>query len=122
RSHLAPIMEEIKARGLLYLDNRATQQGVAGALATELGVPYAINNRFLDLAQASRVAVDDRLRQLERVARDTGAAVAMGQLYPVTIERVREWARDVESRGFVLTPISALAASTLAARDEARAE
>jgi len=122
RIHLTPIMEEIKARGLLYLDNRATQKGVAGALAAELSVPYAVNDRFLDLAQASRVAVDDRLRQLERVARDTGAAVAIGQLYPVTIERVREWARDVERRGFVLAPISALAASSLAASDEARTE
>ena len=122
RIHLTPIMEEIKARGLLYLDNRATQKGVAGALAAELSVPYAVNDRFLDLAQASRVAVDDRLRQLERVARDTGAAVAIGQLYPVTIERVREWARDVERRGFVLAPISALAANSLAASDEARTE
>ncbi len=108
-NHLEPILAALKNRGLLFLDNRSSDQSIAGQLATRIGVPLAINDRALDLAQASRVAIDARLVQLESIALAGGAAVAMGRPYPVTIERLREWTREVESRGFVLAPISAVA-------------
>ena len=109
KNHLEPILTALKNRGLLFLDNRSSDQSIAGQLATKIGVPRAINDRALDRAQASRVAVDARLVQLEGIALAGGAAVAMGRPYPVTIERLREWTREVESRGFVLAPISAVA-------------
>ncbi len=108
-NHLEPILTALKDRGLLFLDNRSTDQSIAGQLATRIGVPLAINDRALDRLQASRVAIDARLVQLESIALAGGAAVAMGRPYPVTIERLREWTREVESRGFVLAPISAVA-------------
>ncbi len=108
-NHLEPILAALKNRGLLFLDNRSSDQSIAGHLATRIGVPLAINDRALDRAQASRVAIDARLVQLESIALAGGAAVAMGRPYPVTIERLREWTREVESRGFVLAPISAVA-------------
>ena len=109
REHMAPVMEEIGARGLLFLDNRASNHSLAADLATEIGVPRAVNDRSLDRAQASRVAIDARLVQVENMARTNGFAVAMGRPYPVTIERLREWAKGLEARGFALAPISALA-------------
>lgn len=109
REHMAPVLEEIGARGLLFLDNRASDRSLAAALAGEIGVPSAVNDRSLDRAQASRVAIDARLVQIENVARSEGFAVAMGRPYPVTIERLREWAKGLEARGFALAPISALA-------------
>ncbi|MEE8507230.1 MAG: divergent polysaccharide deacetylase family protein [Kiloniellales bacterium] len=108
-NHLEPILTALKNRGLLFLDNRSSDQSVAGQLATRIGVPLAINDRALDRPQASRVAIDARLVQLEGIALAGGVAVAMGRPYPVTIERLREWTREVESRGFVLAPISAVA-------------
>lgn len=107
-SHLVPILEALKTRGLLFLDNRANEQSLGGELAAKIGLPSAVSDRFLDRAQASRVAVDARLIQLERIARAEGQAVAMGRPYPVTIERLREWAKRVEERGLVLAPISAV--------------
>ena len=108
-NHLEPILTALKNRGLLFLDNRSSDQSIAGQLATRIGVPRAINDRALDRAQASRVAIDARLVQIESIALADGVAVAMGRPYPVTIERLREWAQEVESRGFVLAPISAVA-------------
>lgn len=107
-SHLEPILEALKTRGLLFLDNRESEESVAGPLAAKIGLPSAVNDRFLDRAQASRVAIDARLIQLERIARAEGQAVAMGRPYPVTIERLREWSKDLERRGLVLAPISAV--------------
>ena len=69
---------------------------------------HAINDRFLD-NEASRVAIDGRLQQIERIARTKGVAVAMGYAYPVTIERLREWARGLAGKELTLAPISAVA-------------
>jgi len=106
---LEPVLEELKARGFMYLDNRASDDSAAGAVAVKIGLPVAVNDRALDWAQASRVAIDARLVQLENIAAAEGFAVAIGQSYPVTIERLREWSKDLDARGFALAPITALA-------------
>ena len=109
KEHMEPVLEELKGRGLLFLDNRASDRSLAAVLAGEIGVPSAVNDRALDRVQASRVAIDARLVQVENVARSEGFAVAMGRPYPVTIERLQKWAQGLEARGFALAPISALA-------------
>ncbi len=108
RDHVKPILGELKERGLLFLDAKVGRDSVAQELATELGVPNAASSRFLDL-EASRVAIDARLFELERIAKSTGSAVGMGLPYPVTIERLAIWAQTLEAKGLVLVPVSALA-------------
>lgn len=104
---LRPVIEELGRRGLLLLDSRAAADSIAARLAAEAGVAHAINDRFID-NEASRVAIDGRLQQVERIARGSGAAVAMGYAYPVTIERLTAWARDLAGEGLALAPISAV--------------
>ncbi len=103
-----PILEALKEQGLIFLDNRSSQESIAGRLAAKIGVASAINDRTLDSAQANGVAIDARLVQLEDIARAEGFTVAMGRPYPMTIERLREWAKGLPDRGFVLAPISAV--------------
>ena len=105
---LRPVLQAIKERGLMFLDSRASPRSVAAELARSMGLPEAINNRFLD-NEASRSAVDARLEELERIAAATGTAVGIGYPYPVTIERIAAWAPGLASRGIVLAPISAIA-------------
>jgi hypothetical protein len=105
---ITPILETLKEKGLIFLDNRSTEESVAGRLAAKIGVASAVNDRTLDSAQGNRVAIDSRLVQLEGIARAEGVAVAMGRPTPVTIERLREWVKDLPERGFVLAPISAV--------------
>ncbi|MBV9692477.1 MAG: divergent polysaccharide deacetylase family protein, partial [Alphaproteobacteria bacterium] len=45
---------------------------------------------------------------LETLARTRGSAAGAAFLYPVTIERIRNWAQGVGGRGFVLVPASAI--------------
>ena len=103
-----PILEDIQARGLMFLDAMETTDSIAGQLAGEMRMPHVVNNRFLD-AQASRVGIDARLFELERIAESTGAAVGIGFPYPVTIERVSEWIATLSEREIALVPISAVA-------------
>ena len=119
-AHMTPILNELKTRGLLFLDSRASETSVAGPLAQQIGLANAVNDRFLDRAQVSRVAIDARLTQLERIARTEGFAVAIGQPYPATIERLRAWAAEVQTRGFVLAPLSTVAAERVARQTASR--
>jgi hypothetical protein len=103
---LRPVLQALKGRGLLFLDSRASPRSVAAELAKGIGLPEAVNNRFLD-NEASRAAIDARLEELERIAKSTGTAVGIGYPYPVTIERIAAWAPGLAARGIMLAPISA---------------
>ncbi|HEV8679563.1 MAG TPA: divergent polysaccharide deacetylase family protein [Stellaceae bacterium] len=105
---LKPVLQAINTRGLMFLDTRQTPRSVAIKLAAEIGLPRAFNNRSLD-QEASRVAIDARLGEIEKLARENGAAVAVGSPYPVTFERVLGWLPSLEAKGIALAPISAVA-------------
>ena len=105
--HLRPILGVLRDRGLMFLDSRSSGDSVAGKLATEIGLPRALNNRFLD-AVASRHAIDTRLGELERIAATTGFAIGIGFPFPVTIERIAAWSATLRAKELVLSPVSAL--------------
>lgn len=105
---LLPILDEIKGRGLMFVDGRSTENSIAGSLAKSIGLPHAVSDLTLD-QQASRDAIDQRLQQLEQVAHKAGVAVGLGEVYPVTIERLAQWVPTLERKGIVLTPVSATA-------------
>lgn len=107
---MGPVMAALRERGLMFLDNRASDRSVAGEIANRLGLPHAMNDRTLDAAQASRIAINSRLTEIERLAEEKGHSIAMAQPYPVTLERLRDWAVEIQSRGYALVPITALAA------------
>jgi polysaccharide deacetylase 2 family uncharacterized protein YibQ len=105
---LLPILDEIKARGLMFVDSRSTENSVAGSLAKSIGLPRAVSDLALD-QQAARDAIDAKLQQLEQIARQTGVAVGLGEVYPVTIERLAQWVPTLERKGITLAPVSAAA-------------
>lgn len=105
---MAPIVEALRQRGLLLLDSRTTASSIAASLAARQGVPRAINDRFIDADEISRDSIDAHLAEVERIAQEVGASVVIGQPYPVTIERLRVWLEDLEERGIVLAPVSAV--------------
>ncbi|MEP3248256.1 MAG: divergent polysaccharide deacetylase family protein [Sneathiella sp.] len=104
---IRPVLDIIKSRGLLFLDGRTSSKSVAGPLSSQIGIPVAINNRFLD-HKADRATIDARLADLERIARYTGTAVGIGYPYPVTLERIRNWTQTLARKGYVLAPVSAV--------------
>jgi polysaccharide deacetylase 2 family uncharacterized protein YibQ len=105
---LTPILREIADRGLLYLDDGASGQSVAGALAPKLGLQGARVDVVLDTPDAR--ALEAALTRLEQIARDKGVAIGMASALPQTVERLVAFARAAEARGFSLIPLSAAAA------------
>jgi polysaccharide deacetylase 2 family uncharacterized protein YibQ len=103
-----PVLQELRDRGLMLVDTRASRTSLAAQLATDLELPRALNNRAID-QEASRVGIEARLLELERIARQVGTAVGVAQLYPVTIERLAQWTQTLDGKGIDLAPVSATA-------------
>ncbi len=108
REAMLPIMATLEQRGLAFVDARVSARSVATVLASEHNVPRAINDRFLDAREVSRATIDARLAELEAIAGEVGVSVGIGQAFPVTIERVREWAATLNGKGIMLAPVSAV--------------
>ncbi|MEM7169257.1 MAG: divergent polysaccharide deacetylase family protein [Pseudomonadota bacterium] len=111
REKMRPILDSLKDKGLLYLDNHPVDKAHAAKLASELGVPRAINNRLLDDEPTSARTIDSRLAYTERIALQDGFAVAMAQPYPITIKQLLAWAQGLADRGLALAPLTAVADS-----------
>lgn len=108
---LAPVLSETAKRGLIFVDGGASQRSVAGQLATARNMAFAKADIVID-AVPTPVEIERALARLEIVAREGGTAVGIANAQPGTITRIAEWMAKVESRGFVLVPISMIVAKT----------
>ncbi|CAK0744917.1 Divergent polysaccharide deacetylase family protein [Azospirillaceae bacterium] len=106
--HMRPVLENIKRRGLMFLDNRSRSGSVATPLASQMGVPWAFIDRVIDRDPA-RKPIDIQLEELEQIAKRNGAAIGAGLPYLTTIERLMEWLPLLADRGIALAPVSAVA-------------
>ncbi len=107
RRGMEAVIEELKGRGLLFLDSRTIGGSVAADVAREDGVPFAVRDVFLD-DTATVDYVRRQLAEVEAVARRRGVAVAIGHPHDGTLEALEPWLRGLAARGFVLAPISAV--------------
>lgn len=101
------VMEELRRRGLLFLDSVTTDKSVAPEAARRAGVPFAARNVFIDNEQ-SVAAVKAQLAKVEAYARKHGAAIAIGHPHDATIEALSAWLPTLEAHGFVLVPLTAI--------------
>jgi polysaccharide deacetylase 2 family uncharacterized protein YibQ len=104
---LAPVMEELALRGLLFVDSRTSARSLGQSAARAHGLPNAARDVFLDHYEG-QAEVRKRLLETERVARKQGNAIAIGHPRAATLAELAIWLGDVEARGFRLVPVSAI--------------
>lgn len=107
RKAMSIVIGEVKRRGLMFLDSRTSGSTVGAKLAREMGVPVAERNIFLD-HEDSIEAVHVQLRKVERLARSTGAAIAIGHPRDATIRALQTWLAGIEAKGFKLVPLTTI--------------
>jgi polysaccharide deacetylase 2 family uncharacterized protein YibQ len=105
---LSPVLREMGRRGLVYFDDASSPRSLAGQIAGANNLPFAKAEVVLD-SVPTPVNIDRALTRLEAMARERGTAVAIASALPASIERIAQWARTIENRGYVLVPISAVA-------------
>lgn len=105
---LSPVLQTLKERGLLYVDGRYTSRTMGPELASQIQLPRAYNNRFIDTTPSVR-AINGRLGELEEITKANRFAVGLAQPYPVTLDRLTAWLPSLKAKGIALAPISAIA-------------
>jgi uncharacterized protein len=103
---LTPVLREIAARGLFYVDDGTSAQSLAMTLAPGQALAAARADLVLD-STAEPEAIEAALARLEAIARDKGAAIGVASALPVSVETIGRFARALEARGIALIPLSA---------------
>lgn len=106
RPGMTTVLQQVRARSLLFLDSRTTPQTVGDQLAQELGVPSIARHVFLDDDEAP-AAVRARLAETERLARRQGFVVAIGHPHEATLQALAEWLPTLSAKGLALAPATA---------------
>jgi polysaccharide deacetylase 2 family uncharacterized protein YibQ len=107
RRLLVPLVEELAARGLVFVDSRTVTNSQGALAAEEVGVPFAARDVFLD-NDLSPEALRGQFEELERVARRRGHAVAIGHPHDATLAALAAWLPQVGERGIQIVPVSAI--------------
>lgn len=102
---MKPIIQDAAKRGLAYLDDGSVSRSVAGVLAESVSMPYAKADVSIDTLPTT-LDIDRALTKLETVARERGSAIGVASALPVSIERIGNWAKQLEGRGIMLVPLT----------------
>ena len=101
------VLDTLKGRGLFFVDSVTTPKSVGLRLAKELGMKSGRRNVFLDNEQDGTYILG-QLNQAVRLARKTGAAIAICHPHPATIQTLEAALPGLAQRGITLVPVSRL--------------
>jgi hypothetical protein len=95
RAALVPVAEAVADRHVFFLDSRTTQNSQIVPVARAFGAASASRDVFLDDVQDPR-QVADQLAELERYARASGVAIAIGHPHSVTLDVLGPWCANLK--------------------------
>lgn len=101
------VMDDLRQRGLYFIDSRTSLATVAEDIAAENSVAVARRDVFLD-SQRTEEAVRFQYRRLLQLARRKGSAIAIGHPYPQTLRVLAQELPKLQAGGIQLVPASAL--------------
>lgn len=104
---MEPVMRDIAARGLLFLDDGTAAQSLTPTLAPALGVPHATADVQID-NELDRGAILKKLDSLENLARREGTAIGIASAFDVSVATIAAWANEAKARGIEIVGVSAL--------------
>lgn len=102
------ILARLKARGLFFLDSLTTGESVVARAGEAVGAAVLMRDVFID-AERGEASAMAQLRLVERIARETGFAVAIAHPRRDTLKAIGPWLASAPARGFTLATISSLA-------------
>jgi uncharacterized protein len=99
---MTPVLEELKRRGLLYIDDGSVKESTVSQIAGTIGLDYSVVSVQIDASNLAK-----QLAQLEATAKERGAAIGVVKATPATVKQLSDWAAKLQAKGFVLVPVSA---------------
>jgi hypothetical protein len=101
------VMQELKLRGLYFVDSVTTSASVAGATAEQYQVPALRRHVFLDNVQTAE-AIDIQFKRALALAQKQGFAVAIAHPYPQTLAYLESALATLEAQNIKLVSASTM--------------
>ncbi len=102
---MEPIVREAAKRGLGFFDDGSAPRSVAASLAAAQAMPFAKGDIAID-AVPTPGEIDHALAKLEELAKERGYAIGTASALPVSIERIGNWMKGLDTRGVMLVPLT----------------
>jgi polysaccharide deacetylase 2 family uncharacterized protein YibQ len=96
---LAVVFQELKKRGLYFIDSRTTPKSKAGELARKTGIRFAARKIFIDNGQNRDTTMQNLLGHWEK---KNSRLVMIGHPYPSTITALKEAVPLLKARGILI--------------------
>jgi|CXWL01.1.fsa_nt_gi polysaccharide deacetylase 2 family uncharacterized protein YibQ len=107
---MGSVLQVLAEKDLFYLDSRTSAASVGFQVARELGIPAAERQVFLD-PDPGIDAVRAEVARWLALAREKGAAIAIGHPHPATLTVLAEEIPKARAAGFEFVPVSYLLVS-----------
>ncbi|NLL42436.1 MAG: divergent polysaccharide deacetylase family protein [Firmicutes bacterium] len=101
------VLEVVKELGLFFVDSRTSTSSVVPEVARQVGVPYGVNNLFID-NESDVEKIKAQVRAGLDLAQKQGHAVIIGHVRPATSRALWEMIPELIDSGVQLVPISRL--------------
>ncbi len=102
------LLAYLKHKDLFFMDSVTTGDTVARRAGARVGANVFSRDVFIDAEPGNGKMVKSQLALVERIARETGYAVAIGHPRKETLDVLGPWLTTAPARGFDLVPASAL--------------
>jgi len=106
----APILMELRARNLLYVDDSKAANATTRQLAKQVSLAYSVADVVID-RNREPAAIAEELTKLEATARANGSAIAIGHAHGATLSALESWLETLNDKGLALVPVSSLVQS-----------
>ena len=103
---LKPMFAELKSRGLLFLEDGSLALSATEGAAKAVNLQAQRAKTVID-ADPSPQAISNALNMLEEEAKANGIAVGTGSGLEITIDTLKDWAKEANDRGIILVPVTA---------------
>ncbi len=99
------LLEEIRKKGLFFLDSKTSPDSVAYEVAKSMGLKSGRRDVFLD-NQPDTEYIKGQIDKVIRIAKKKGKATAIGHPRHGTVAALREKIPDFEREGIEIVPLS----------------
>jgi uncharacterized protein len=108
KASASPVLTRLSEKGLAFIDDGSFERSTLSGLARETGLRYARATGPIDNRQTP-ADINGALMDLEAEALEKGAAFGSGYAFPVTVEAAKVWISQLDEKGLILAPVSAIA-------------
>ncbi len=98
------LLSRLKNGKVIYLSGLTDKNALIYQVAEKMNFYILENDIVLD-SVLSKEDINTQLLELERIAQNSGSAIAIGGSYPLTMELLNDWVPSLASKGIKIVPI-----------------